>query len=219
MTPKAVLWDLDGTLLDSEKLWTIALYELAEHLGGEMTHEVRVSLYGSSGVTMQRVVFAALGLEPDPEAMATSDKWLKNRIGELFDAGAEARPGAFDALRLVREAGFPTALVTNTQRAQVDRVIHSLPGDWFDVTVCGDEVPRGKPAPDPYLRGAELLGVAATDCLAIEDSPTGVASAEAAGCRVLVIPCDAVVPVGPSRIFRESLVGLELSDLVEAMST
>src|SRR5690606_13852731 len=106
-----------------------------------------------------------------------SDKWLKDRIGELFDAGAPIRPGAVEALQLVRDAGLPTALVTNTQRAQVDRVIHSLPGDWFDVTVCGDEVPNGKPAPDGYLRGAELLGVDPTECLAIEDSPTGVAAA------------------------------------------
>ena len=215
--PAAILWDLDGTLLDSEKLWTIALFELAEHLGGQMTHEVRASLYGSSGVTMQRVIFSALGLKLDPEAMEISDKWLKNRIGELFDAGAQVRPGAFEALKLVRDAGFPTALITNTQRAQVDRVIHSLPGEWFDVTVCGDEVPNGKPAPDIYLRGAELLGVAPEDCLAIEDSPTGVEAAERAGCRVLVIPCDAVVQESPSRIFRETLVGLELQHLIDAM--
>lgn len=215
--PAAILWDLDGTLLDSEKLWTVALYELAEHLGGQMTHEVRQSLIGSSGENTQRVIFAALGLDPHPEAMSMSDKWLKDRIGELFDAGAPIRPGALEALALVKESGLPTALITNTQRPQVERVIHSLQGEWFDVTVCGDEVPNGKPAPDIYLRGAELLGVAPEACLAIEDSPTGVLAAENAGCRVLVIPCDAVVPESPSRIFRETLVGLEMQHLIDAM--
>jgi beta-phosphoglucomutase-like phosphatase (HAD superfamily) len=81
--------------------------------------------------------------------------------------------------------------------------------------VCGDEVPAGKPHPDPYLRGAELLGLDPSQCLAIEDSPTGAASAQAAGCVVLIVPCEIAVADGPGRVFRDSLEGLTGSGLAE----
>ena len=103
--------------------------------------------------------------------------------------------------------------MTNTQRAQVDRVIHSLPGDWFDVTVCGDEVPHGKPAPDLYLRAAELLDLPPDFCLAVEDSITGTAAAEGAGCPVLVVPNDVAVPTGPRRRHVRSLAGIDVAAL------
>jgi beta-phosphoglucomutase-like phosphatase (HAD superfamily) len=79
--------------------------------------------------------------------------------------------------------------------------------------VCGDEVPRGKPDPDPYLRAAELLGVAPEECLAVEDSPTGSLAAERAGAAVLVVPCEVAVPAGPRRVHRASLVGLTSDDI------
>ena len=96
------------------------------------------------------------------------------------------------------------ALVTNTQRALTERALNSIGRHYFSATVCGDEVANGKPAPDPYLRAAELLGLAPRQCLAVEDSVTGTAAAEAAGCPVLVVPNDVEVPGGraakPSRI-------------------
>jgi beta-phosphoglucomutase-like phosphatase (HAD superfamily) len=79
--------------------------------------------------------------------------------------------------------------------------------------VCADEVPRGKPDPDPYLRAAELLGLAAGECLAVEDSPNGALAAQRAGAPVLVVPCDVPVPSGPGRVLRASLTGLTLDDL------
>ena len=128
------------------------------------------------------VLFDDLG--PDRRTrrtLAEAEQLLTRRTGELFDAGLEWRPGALAALRTVRAAGWPTALVTNTGRALTERALDVIGREYFQVTVCGDEVPCGKPDPDPYLRAAELLGVAAADCLAVEDSPTGALAAERAG--------------------------------------
>lgn len=105
------------------------------------------------------------------------------------------------------------ALVTNTQRALTDRALNSIGRRYFSATVCGDEVPTGKPAPDAYRRAAALLGLAPSACLAIEDSVTGAAAAEAAGCPVLVVPNDVAVPGGPRRRQVSSLVGVAATDL------
>ena len=105
------------------------------------------------------------------------------------------------------------ALVTNTQRELAERALNSIGRHYFTVTVCGDEVPSGKPAPDPYLRAAELLGLEPGDCLAIEDSVTGSTAAERAGCAVLVVPNDVPVPGSERRRHAESLAGLDAAAL------
>ena len=115
-------------------------------------------------------------------------------------------PGA--ALQTVRAAGLPTALVTNSLRRITELALEGIGREFFDVSVCGDEVPAGKPAPDPYLRAAELLGVPIEACVAVEDSPNGALAAERAGAAVLVVPCEVPVPTGPRRTFRDDLVGL-----------
>ena len=104
-------------------------------------------------------------------------------------------------------------MVTNTERELAERALNSIGRHHFSVTVCGDEVANGKPAPDPYLRAAELLGVAPADCLAVEDSVTGSAAAERAGCAVLVVPNDVPVPGGPRRRHADSLAGLDAAAL------
>ena len=217
--PQAVLWDMDGTLLDSERIWDVALRELARHLGGELSDETREKVVGSSLDTSMNVLFAALDLSPSPGAVHEAGEWLLRRTGELFDAGLTWKPGAREALNLVQRGGLPMALVTNTGRPLTDRALATLGPDRFVATVCGDEVAQGKPAPDPYLRAAELLGVDAGQCLAVEDSPTGAAAAEAAGCVVLVVPAEVAVPPAPSRVFRASLVGVTAADLAETWQT
>jgi HAD superfamily hydrolase (TIGR01509 family) len=211
--PAAVLWDMDGTLVDSEKVWTISLADTAQWLGGELSTEAREAMVGSNMARSLALMFDDLGLERDPERIAQAGRYLTDRTGELFAAGLEWRPGALDALRMVRAAGWPTALVTNTLRTLTEKALDSIGREHFTVTVCGDEVPHGKPDPDPYLRAAELLGVAARSCLAVEDSPTGATAAERAGCAVLVVPCDVAVPAGPRRVHRGSLLGLTPEDL------
>ncbi|GAA4971615.1 hypothetical protein GCM10023225_11650 [Kineococcus glutinatus] len=122
------------------------------------------------------------------------------------------RPGARERLAGLRAAGVPTALVTMSYRSLAQEVVQLLPGA-FDVLVPGDEVARGKPAPDPYLRAAELLGVDPRECVALEDSATGVRSAEAAGCRTVAVPHLVPVPAAPGRSRVRSLADVDLAVL------
>ena len=124
------------------------------------------------------------------------------------------RPGARELLTALREVDVPCALVTMSWRRFVEPVLRALPEDSFDVVVCGDEVTHGKPHPEPYLRAAELSGLAAADTVAIEDSPTGATSAEAAGCLVLVVPNHVPVPDGERRTRLDTLEGLTPADLL-----
>jgi HAD superfamily hydrolase (TIGR01509 family) len=211
--PAAVLWDMDGTLVDSEKVWTVSLADTARRLGGELSAPAREAMVGSNMPRSLGILFDDLGLPHEADRLAAAERWLTARTGELFAAGLEWRPGALEALRTVRAAGWPTALVTNTLRSLTEQALESIGREHFTVTVCGDEVPRGKPEPDPYLRAAELLGVDPAHCLAIEDSPTGTAAAERSGAAVLVVPCEVPVPAGPRRVQRASLVGLTADDV------
>jgi len=211
--PAAVLWDMDGTLLDSEKVWTISLADTARWLGGELSQAARDEMIGSNMARTLVVMFDDLGLERHDGRVADAQRFLTLRTEELFADGLVWRPGAEEALRTVRAAGWPMALVTNTERALTERALDGIGREHFTVTVCGDEVPHGKPDPDPYLRAAELLGVAPQECLAVEDSPTGALAAARAGAAVLVVPCDVPVPAGPGRVHRTSLVGLTPADV------
>ncbi|MGH3434970.1 MAG: HAD family hydrolase [Sciscionella sp.] len=214
MVPDAVLWDMDGTLVDSEKLWDIPLYEAAERLGGRLSPTDREQLVGSNMDTTVLVLFTVLGLPVENSAMAETAGEIRRRTRELFTAGLPWRPGAKSALRAVRASGVATGLVTSTERELTEVALHTIGREHFDVTVCGDEVDgHNKPHPEPYLRAARLLGVDPARCVAVEDSPTGAASAEAAGCMVLVVPCDVEVPGGPRRVWRDGLVGVDAAEL------
>ncbi|WP_280421234.1 HAD family hydrolase [Nocardia carnea] len=214
-----VLWDMDGTLLDSEKLWDIGVRELARELGREMTQEIRHALIGASGANALRIMFTELGIDPHPEAVEAAGVFLEERVTELMTGPIPWRPGAVEALDMVRDAGLPCALVTNTKRSLTELALETLGRDRFDVSVCGDEVPHGKPDPAVYLRAAQLLGLNPRDCVAVEDSVTGVAAAAAAGCGVLVVPCEIPVPLDPSRTHRDTLIGLSRDDLELCLRT
>ncbi|MGW5143024.1 HAD family hydrolase [Nocardia beijingensis] len=212
-----VLWDMDGTLLDSEKLWDVAVRELAREHGHEMTDAIRHALIGASGPNALRIMFTGLGIEPTPDSLRAAGEFLERRVTELMTGPIPWRPGAKDALAMVRAAGLSSALVTNTKRSLTEFGLDTLGRDFFDVSVCGDEVAHGKPEPDVYLRAAELLGLDPKQCVAVEDSPTGARAAKAAGCAVLVVPCEIPVPDAPRRVFRDSLIGLTVADLEHAL--
>ncbi|RAO54940.1 Sugar-phosphatase [Micromonospora saelicesensis] len=214
--PAAVLFDMDGTLVDSEKLWDVALQELAKEYGGELSVDARQSIIGTAMAESMRILHDDLGQpERDPEISAA---WINARILELFRTGLRWRPGAFDLLRAVRAAGIPTALVTSSPRALVEIALDTLGRDNFDTVVAGDEVVAAKPHPEPYLTAARLLGVPIERCVAIEDSPTGVASALASGAAVLAVPAEVALPstVGVHQV--ESLTGVDLG-LLAALLT
>ena len=204
---------MDGTLVDSEKVWDVSLAALYEKLGGVLTPAVRASMVGSVAENTMRIVYTDLGLELDPEAMAESSRWLNDYTADLFDGGLPWCDGAKELLEALAAEGTPMVLVTNTQRALTEHALNGIGRQYFSATVCGDEVPNGKPAPDPYLRAAALLDLRPGECLAVEDSVTGTAAAERAGCPVLVVPNDVEVPGGSLRRHVSSLSGLDPADL------
>ena len=212
--PAAVLWDMDGTLIDSERLWDVSLAETAAGLGGTLSAAARLALTGSEIETSVRVLLADLGLAETPELVARTRQTLVDRTAALFVAGVDWRPGAREALETVRASGVRTALVTNSLRQITDLALAGIGREFFDVTVCGDEVPAGKPEPDPYLRAAALLDVPIEECVAVEDSPNGALSAERAGAAVLVVAGEVPVPDGPRRVHRDGLLGLTTAELV-----
>lgn len=205
-----VLWDMDGTLVDSEKLWDIALYEAAEWLGGALTEEQRLTLVGSNMDATARYLLEVTGHEPTAGAIGSAGRWIRERTATLFADALPWRPGARDALAAVRSAGLPSALVTSTERGLTELALNTIGREFFDVAVCGDEVGGlNKPHPEPYLRAARLLGVDPAHCVAVEDSKPGTESAVAAGCVVLVVPNDVPVDPGERRVLRSSLVGVD----------
>ncbi len=210
---RAVLWDMDGTLVDSEKLWEVGIQELYARHGAVLTPELRGATVGGSSDTVIAMVYADLGLDPDPVSMAETADWLHDYVGELFEAGLPWCAGAREMLEALLADGVPMALVTNTRRVLTEKALNSIGRHYFSVSMCGDEVPVGKPSPDIYLRAAELLGVDPSDCLAIEDSVTGSAAAEDAGCPVLVVPNEVEVPSTAWRRHVDSLSDLSVADL------
>jgi HAD superfamily hydrolase (TIGR01509 family) len=215
-SPAAVLWDMDGTLIDSERLWDVSLAELAVSLGGELSAATRTAMVGTDMDATLRMMFTEVGREATPAAVAAASAWLTHRTARLFTTDIRWLPGAAAALADVRAAGLPAALVTSTTRDLTELALDTIGRQYFDATICGDEVTHTKPHPEPYLRAAALLGVDAADCVAVEDSPKGAASAEAAGCAVVVVASDVSVPGGPCRITVPSLVGAGSAELVAA---
>lgn len=211
----AVLWDMDGTLVDSEKLWDCAIYEVTDWLGGTLSEERRRELVGSNMDDTAAFLLRVAGKEVDPPGVAAVAAWMRRRMYDLFAGALPWQPGAERALAAVRAAGVASALVTSTERGLTEQALESIGRGYFDATVCGDEVGgKNKPDPEPYLRAARLLGVVPQRCVAVEDSPLGATSAEAAGCTVLVVPCDVEVPAtGERRVLRDSLVGVDAAVL------
>jgi HAD superfamily hydrolase (TIGR01509 family) len=131
----------------------------------------------------------------------------------LFRTDLEWKPGARELLLAVQQAGIAAALVTSTHRRLTEIALDTIGRGFFAATVCGDEVSRPKPNPEPYLRAAELLKVEPRECVVVEDSPLGVRAAEAAGCAVLAVPSEVHVEVAPTTVVRPSLVGVTVADL------
>ncbi len=208
---QAVLFDMDGTLCDTEPAWMAAEFSLADTYGAEWTAEDGLQLVGNellaSGVIIKRRMKLELSPEDIVAALVTSVE------ASLRTDGVTWRPGAVELLAKCNTAGLLTGLVTMSYRGLVEAVVGALPVGRFDAVVTGEDVVRGKPAPDAYLLAADRLGVEASACVAIEDSPTGAASAEAAGCLVIGVPHQVEIPTGPKRRHLASLAGCTVDDL------
>jgi HAD superfamily hydrolase (TIGR01509 family) len=190
---EAVLFDMDGLLIDSEPLWLEAETAVMATLGADWTAADQAQLLGGSLV---RTVRYLLGKATRPASPAQVAERLMTRVTELVrDRGVPLRPGARELLAQVAAAGLPHALVTSSERGFMDAVL-ARTGLRFDVLVCADDVSVTKPDPEPYLLAAKLLGADPARCVALEDSPNGVASAQAAGCQVIAVP--SLIPIEPA---------------------
>lgn len=201
--PRAVLWDMDGTLVETEPYWIAAEYALAERYGGTWSDEHALELVGSDLLDSGRYIREHMGIGLEPAQIV--EELLDGVIAQVRQA-VPWRPGAVELLTSLGEAGVPCALVTMSYRSFVAPVLEALPAGAFTAIVTGDAVSHGKPHPEPYLKAARNLGLDPADCLAIEDSNTGARSAEAAGCTVLVVPNHVPVLPGERRVFADSLV-------------
>lgn len=206
----AVLWDLDGTLVDTEPLWLAAEHELAASSGKVWTEEDGLKLVGSDLLDAGRFLKAHLELEMTAEEVVT---YMVTKVaGRLHSEPITWRPGARELIESLHGEGIPLALVTMSYREIAGPIAEKLP---FGAVVTGDSVTHGKPHPEPYLTAAAMLGVDAADCVAIEDSGTGANSANAAGCQVLVVPNMVNVAAAPRRTQCKTLVGVTPADLRE----
>jgi HAD superfamily hydrolase (TIGR01509 family) len=216
MTLQAVLWDMDGTLVDSEPVWARVQIDLLTSLGATWTVEDAMRLVGSDLADAVQVWMGAL---PDGaiSAEALADRMFGEVVRSLKD-DVVLRPGALELLQALNAAGVPCALVSASYRVMIDAVLSHLGPDLFDVVVAGDEVRNGKPHPEPYLTAAQELGVDAADCVVIEDSPGGTASGTAAGAFVVAVPQWVTIPEAPRRLVLESLAGVTPDMLQELLA-
>ncbi|KAB1503641.1 HAD family phosphatase [Corynebacterium sp. 320] len=216
---KAIVWDMDGTLVDSEPLWGIATYEMSEKMGARITEDVRAQTVGGTTENTVRLCAAFNDLTLTPEEEADWAQWMFDRVGELLSKELEFRPNIPELLAEANQRNIPMALATNTTRSLTALALNTINEDHFHFTVCADEVDAGKPAPDLYLTAAKALGVDPGDCLVLEDSTAGMQAGLAAGCRVLGVPTedDVAIPDGVPTISelagQNTLAGMSIADL------
>lgn len=199
---------MDGTILDTEPSWIRAETALVQRFGGSWSLEQALTLVGrgledSAGILQQHGVRLTV---PDIIDILTDEV-----VADLA-SGMPWQPGALELLGALREAGVPTALVTMSVRRMADAVVAAIPFRAFDVVVSGSEARRPKPFPDPYLQAAEALGVDPASAVAIEDSPTGLAAAVAAGATVVGVPHLVPLPAGGWTVW-PSLADRTVADL------
>jgi HAD superfamily hydrolase (TIGR01509 family) len=212
MALQAVLFDMDGLLVDTEPLWFEIESEVMARLGGDWSQADQAKLVGGS---LQTTLDYLLGKATRPVSRERLARWmLDGMVSRLNRSSVTLRPGAFDLLVEVRVAGAPYALVTSSERVIMDAVLRGT-GLEFPVTVCAEDVTRIKPDPEPYLLATKLLGVDPASSVVLEDSPNGVVAAEAAGCRVIAVPNVAPVPPAPGRVIVDSLTAVSLGMLRE----
>jgi HAD superfamily hydrolase (TIGR01509 family) len=212
---QAVLFDMDGLLLDSERIWLEVEAEVMAWLGGDWGPQHQEHLVGGSLAGTVAYMLSMSGQVAPPEEVG---RRLLDGMARRLRADVPMLPGARSLLAEVRAAELPSALVSSTHRHVMEIALDGIGREHFTVTVAGDEVGRNKPHPEPYLTAARLLGVAPERCVALEDSPSGVAAAEAAGCAVVAVPSVVPIPAVPGRLVAESLCDLDLPRLTRLVS-
>ncbi|HEX3899159.1 MAG TPA: HAD family phosphatase [Mycobacteriales bacterium] len=196
---RAVLFDMDGLLVDSEPLWTIGEIELAAHLGGTWSDELKAAIIGTRLDTAIATILEWYDAPRGQAEVESAMGFLLDRMVELYRRDLPLMPGAVELIDSVRAAGAATALVSSSYRVLVDAVLAVIGADRFDTSVAGDEVGQGKPDPEPYLTACKQLAVKPSEAVVLEDAISGVRSAEAAGCQVVAVPWIAPIDPAPGR--------------------
>lgn len=207
--PAALLVDMDGTLVDTEPYWMKAERELVFAYGGAWTPEDGLTLVGQ-GLEVSAAILQSRGVD------LTIEQIIAHLTEQVLSQAREEtpwRPGALKLLTSVREAGIPLALVTMSMRPLAEYIVNSSETPLVDLIVSGDDVQNPKPHPEPYLRAAQLLGVEITECVAIEDSIPGLASAVASGANVIGVPAHIELPPSDAYTLWTTLAGRTVDDL------
>lgn len=210
--PAAVLWDMDGTLIDTEPYWIAEETALVEEAGGTWSVEDGLALVGNDLITSARKILARTPVQATPEEVVHR---LLAGVTARTREHLPWRPGARELLEECVAAGVPCALVTMSWTDFAGVLVEAMPAGTFATVVTGDQVEQGKPHPEAYLEAARRLGVDPSACVAIEDSPTGVASSTAAGVPTVAVPHAVGIPSVPLAVQVPSLVGLSVGGLVE----
>jgi HAD superfamily hydrolase (TIGR01509 family) len=207
---RAVTFDMDGLLVDSEPLWFEAESVVMKRLRGSWAHGDQDALVGGSMATTVAYLLSKGTRPAEPAAVAS---WLlEAMVGLLTTSPVPVLPGVVELVEEVRAAGLPYALVTSSEPEVVDAVLARL-DVVFPVVVCAADVSRAKPDPEGYLLAGAKLGAEPGQCIALEDSLNGVRAAEAAGYRTVAVPSVVPVPKQPGRVVLDSLAGVTLAQL------
>jgi HAD superfamily hydrolase (TIGR01509 family) len=209
-TPAAVLWDLDGTLIDSEHYWMKSEADIARRFNTSWTTQDGLDLVGMSLFDSSRIIKEKTGADMDAQEIIDE---LTEAVSLQLRQEIPWRPGARETLLMLKNNGIKTALVTMSMSRMALQVVEAIGFEAFDAVVAGDDVVNGKPHPEPYLTAAALLGVDPWDCVAFEDSLAGIRSAEAAGTKAVGISHVVPIPQEPGRILWPTLEGVQMSDL------
>ncbi|WP_242910319.1 HAD family hydrolase [Actinomadura terrae] len=208
--PQAVLFDMDGLLIDSERVWFEVESEVMARLGGTWTPAHQERLVGGSLVIAVDYMLELTGSSAPREEVG---RRMLDGMVERLSAAVPLMPGAKELLTELREAGVTAALVSSSHRALIEPVLDAVGREYFALSVAGDEVSRTKPDPEPYLTAAARLRAEPARCVVLEDSPNGVAAAEAAGCVTVAVPSVLPIPPAPGRTVVASLRELDLARL------
>ncbi|MBY8884426.1 HAD family phosphatase [Streptomyces sp. PTM05] len=214
-SPRAVLLDMDGTLVDTEGFWWSAESEVFAELGHVLGEEHRQVVIGGPMTRSVAHLIAVTGVRQTFDELSVL---INGRFTELIGRGVPLMPGARRLLTELAAHQVPTALVSASHRHIIDIVLRSLGPENFALSVAGDEVTHTKPHPEPYLTAAAGLGADPADCVVVEDTLTGVASAEAAGCRVVAVPSLVPISAAPGRTVVTSLEQVDLTFLRSVMA-
>jgi HAD superfamily hydrolase (TIGR01509 family) len=203
---------MDGTIVDTEPYWMRAETLLVESYGGTWNHEEALSLVGQGLWHSARILQAKGVTLSEDEIIQT----LTASVMEQIRVAVPWRPGALELLTEIRDAGLKAALVTMSLRSLAELVVSLIEFPAFDAIVSGDDVTHSKPHPEPYLRGAELLGVDIRDCVAFEDSLPGLASAVASGAVSIGVPHMVAIDESTEHTIWPTLAGRTISHLTDA---